>query len=144
MTKSNNNSKTVVIKDVELNWAFLTKSHAPFGQEIWDVQVKTTDQAIVDQMKDAGVNMKEKDGAFVANVKRKVMNAKGERNNPPQLIDSEGNAMDNNPGNGSKGNVKLFSYEYNVGGRSGRAAMLSAVRVTDLVEYNATTEELDF
>jgi len=48
--------------------------------------------------------------------------------------------MDGNKvGNGSVGNVMLFQYPYDVGGRKGVASILSKVQVTDLKEYTPNT-----
>ena len=132
-------SKTVIIRNVELNFVHLQREHSPFGQPIWDTQVVTSDMDTVKQLMDAGVKMKKQDdGTFKANVKRNVMNRKGEKNTPVTIVDSnkqpipEGTTV----GNGTIANLKLFSYDWSVGGKSGTSAMLSAVQVMKLVEYN--------
>ena len=135
---SKDTSQTAIIRDLELYWANLYKPHAPFGTEIFDVQIRTTDEDKVKVLKDLGVNLKKHDdGYYFGNVKRKTVNAKGDPMDPPKVVDSSKAALSDPIGNGSTGNIKLFSYEYKVGGRSGRAAMLTAVQVVDLVPYEA-------
>ena len=66
--------------------------------------------------------------------------------NPAQsikVIDKHGNDVD--PlivGNGSKANVQYTTFEWEMAGRSGVKAILTALQITDLVEYsgNGTTE----
>ena len=62
----------------------------------------------------------------------------------PSVLDASKAPLKEPIGNGSKGNIKVFSYEYKVGGRAGTAAMLSALQITDLVPYAETKNEVDF
>jgi len=137
---ANNTSTTAIIRDLEFYWANLQRPHAPFGTEQWDVQVRTDNKDTVKELESLGVKMKKNDeGVFFANIKRKTKKANGEPMDPVKVVDAARNELKNSIGNGSKGHVKLFSYEWNVAGRSGRSAMLSAVQVTDLIEYNGKT-----
>lgn len=139
-------SKTVIIRNVEFHFANLMKSHAPFGEEIWDVQIRVTDEDTIKTLKELGVNMKpHDDGYHHANVKRRVKNRKGDANTPVVVVDAQKNPWNPtvNIGHGSTGHIKLFSFDYNVGGRSGTGAMLSAVQVVDLVEYKGS-DGVDF
>ena len=140
------NNKTVIVRDLEFHYPHLMKSHAPFGDEVWDVQLRTTDEAKADELREVGVKMKKhEDGYFHANVRRKIKNRKGEPNSPVSVVDANKNPW--NPtvaiGNGSKGHVKLFSYEWSMQGRSGVGAMLAAVQITEHVEYNGG-DSVDF
>ena len=138
-------SKTVIIRDVTFNYAFVYKTHAPFGVDQWDIQVTTTDKTKADELKSVGVNMKDKDGVFVGNVKRKLANAKGEKNNPPIVIDKNKNDLTDPIGNGSKGNLKLFCYDIKAGPMKGKpGAMLSAIQVTELIPYEGSSNDEDF
>lgn len=142
---NDNNSTVAVIRDLEFYWANVYKPHAPFGTEIWDIQLRTTDEAKVKECAELGITLKpHTDGYFFGNIKRKTTNAKGESMDPPKVFDAAKEQMDEAIGNGSKGNIKVFSYDYKVGGRKGRTAMLTAVQVVDLVPYKMTTQEVDF
>lgn len=139
-------AKTVIIRGVELFYANLVKAHAPFGEEIWDVQVRTTDEAKKAELEEAGVKMKKHDdGYYHANVKRRTMNRKGEKNQPVAVVDAMKKPWDPSVliGHGSQGNLKLFVYDWQQMGRSGTSAMLSAVQITDLVEYKGSND-VDF
>ena len=46
-------------------------------------------------------------------------------------------------GNGSKGNVIVYQMNYEFGGRKGITNILTAVQITDLVEFSGSTS-LDF
>jgi len=144
MTKENT-SKVAVIRDLEFHWANVYNSHSPFGTDIWDIQIRTTDENKVKELAELGINLKTHDeGYFFGNVKRKTMNAKGEPMSPPLVLNAAREPMTDAIGNGSTGNIKVFSYDYKVGGRSGRAAMLTAIQVADLVPYKMSSQEDDF
>ena len=137
---------TSIIRGLELHYARLVKSHSPFGSEVWDVQVRTEDDDVKTQLEDAGVKMKaHTDGYWYAGIKRNVMNRKGEPNKAPVIVDANKQPIDPDIaiGNGSIGNLKLFSYDWSVGGRSGKSAMLSAVQITNLIEYKGG-DDVDF
>jgi len=140
-----NNSSTEIIRDLELHWANVYKPHNPFGTEIWDIQIRTTDKNKVEELAKHGIKLKEHDeGYFFGNVKRKTVNAKGEPMKAPEVFDAGKKIISEPIGNGSKGHIKVFSYDYKVGGRKGRTAMLTALQVVDLVPYKAATQEVDF
>ena len=139
-------SKTVIIRNVALHFPHLVKSHSPFGQEIWDVQLRTEDMDTVKSLQDAGVKMKKHDdGYYHANVKRNVVNRKGDKNTPVVIVDKDKQLVPETVsiGNGTVANLKLFSYDWSVGGKSGTSAMLSAVQVMELVEYTGG-DSVDF
>lgn len=143
-------SNVEIVKDVEFNWPHLINSHSPFGVEVWDVQVRTADPDTAEQMKRLGVSVKKSDGSasvpaglFYANVKRKTKNAKGGANQPVTVVDGQRNPITEELGNGSRGNIKLFSYDYNMPQRSGTAAILTGVQVTSFVRY-IREDDFDF
>jgi len=138
-------SRTVIIRDVEFNWPSLATPKAPFGTEQWEVQVATTSKEKKKELEEVGCKMREADGKYVTNVKRKTKNNKGEPLERPKVVDKDKEELSMETikriGNGSKGAIKVFSYEWNVSGRSGTACMLSEVQVTDLIEYTEGGEE---
>lgn len=136
-------NKSTIIRNVEFHYPHLFKAHSPFGTEIWDVQVRTTEEFVADQLKSVGVNVKKHDdGYWHANIKRKTVNRKGEPNSPVTIVDAATNPW--NPatriGNGSKGNVKVFSYDYNMNGRKGVGVMLSAIQIVELEEFKGSDD----
>ena len=59
---------------------------------------------------------------------------------PVRVVDSNVTPIENRRsiGNGSKGNVIVWQYNYEFAGKTGVASSLTAVQVTDLVEYTPT------
>jgi len=138
--------RTVIVRDVELYWAKLVKPVEPFGTLQWELQMRTRDKAEAKKWKeDFYLNTKteeDDEGVFYkTNVKRKALKKDGDQNTAPDVLDNAKVAIDGNKvGNGSTGNVMLFQYPYDVGGRKGVASILSKVQVTDLKEYTPSTE----
>lgn len=138
---------TVIIRDVKAYWPKLMKPVAPFGTEQYELQVRTEEGSdAYKTLSDLGVKAKPQDDGTVAfNLKRKAHNRKGEENTKPDVVDAARKPFDASKiGNGTGCNVKLFTYPYDVQGRKGTGVMLSAVQVTDLVEYQASNADADF
>lgn len=135
-------AKNYRINDVELNWAKLVSPVSPFGSPQFELQVATTDKAKADEMAANNLKVKEIDGKFVVSLKRKAVKADGSDNGAPRVVgkDAKPLADASKIGNGSKGNVIVFQYEYNAAGRTGIASSLTAVQVTDLVEYTGSAD----
>jgi len=139
-------NQVMVVRDVTFNWAKLVDKHSPFGTLQWDVQVVTDNEATKAQLESSGVKMKTGENkTWYANIKRKAVKANGEEQDPPKVIDLDKEEMApskiKNMGNGTKGHIKLFSYDWNVGGKSGVSAMLVALQVTDYVAYEGAGED---
>ena len=138
--------RNVIISNVELNWAKLSKPITnQFGATQYELQIATADKAQADKISaDTGLSFKEKDGKFVMNLKRKAKDSKGADMTPVRVVDVNKAAMDGGSiGNGSKGNVIVWQYEYEFAGRKGVGSSLTAVQVTDLVKYERTSD-VDF
>lgn len=141
-----------VLKNVELHWPKLDPKNpvSPFGQPIWELQIRTRDKSIGKGWKDIGCNVKTADDDegiyYFVNLKRKAIYEKtGQPAQPVTVVD--GNVMPLDPtsiGNGSVGNVQLFTKPYEFGGKSGIKIELKAVQVTKLVEFKATGGGLGF
>lgn len=141
--------RNYLIKDVELNWARLdTPVENPFGgPNAWEVQIATSDKKQAKELTEAGLNMKEKDGQYVANLRRKSIRADGQAMEPVRVVDAQKQVMDGMErrkiGNGSRGNVIIWQAPYAAMGRSGISNSLTAVQVTKLEEYSGESG-LDF
>ena len=127
------------IENVELNWARLDTPVNPFGQEQYELQIATTDKKQVKLLKDNFFNVKEKDGKFVVNLKRRANKTDGTPNGKVRVVDANLAPIENTRslGNGSVGNVIVWQYPYEAMGRKGVAGSLTAVQVTKLVEYKS-------
>jgi hypothetical protein len=142
-----------ILKNVELFFAKLdeNKPNARFdaNNPTWEVQIRTRDKKQAKEWKDLNVNVKTDDddnGVFYkATLKKKTKKANGEPQNPVNLVGGGLAPIDPNTlGNGSIGNVRIYQYNYEVGGRKGIASMLMAVQVTTLKEYTPKPREDDF
>ena len=131
--------------DVELNWAKLSKPVSPFGSPQWELQVVVPEDRAselsdnhlnVKPAKDAKGNLRP--GFVSASLKRKAIKADGSENGKVRVVNAEAQPMENvdQIGNGSRGNVIVFQYEYSNSGRTGIASSLTAVQVTKLEVYN--------
>ena len=138
--------RNVKVMDVELNWARLDTPVSPFGTAQWELQIATTDKKKVKELKDLGLNVKEKDGKSVVSLKRKAIKSDGSPMDPVRVVDGARNPIENRRsiGNGSIGNVIIWQYPYDVMGRKGVGASLTAVQVTKLEEYTPEGSSNDF
>ena len=145
---SKGSTQVAVVRDVEFHYPHLATAHAPFGTDIWDVQLRTGDQDTAKRLTDLGVGIKKHDeGYFYGNVKRPTTNKAGDVNEAPEVLDAAKSKTAIDPrtiGHGSKGHVKLFSYEYNFNGKQGTGVQLLAVQITDLVVYEPKSGSDDF
>jgi len=133
------------IDDVELNWAKLNKPVNPFGTEQWEVQIATKDEKVAKGWKDNYLNVKEgtgdNKGTWSVQLKRKVKKADGSENGKVRVVGRDAKPIEaNNLGNGSKGNVILYQYPYDAMGRKGIATSLTAVQVSNFIEYIPTSD----
>lgn len=127
------------IENVELNWAKLVNPVSPFGTPQWELQIATSDKAKAAELKANHLNVKEKDGKFIVALKRKAKKADGSDMVPPRVVGADALPFENPSriGNGSTGNVIVWQAPYDTMGRSGVSNSLTAVQVTNLVEYTA-------
>ena len=137
--------RTVIVKDVDLYYAKVDQPVKPFGVARWELQMRTNDKTTADMWKkDYFLNIKENEGSYVVNVHKNAVNKDGDDVDPPQVVDKARTPIKaNNIGNGSKGNVKLFQYPYDVAGRKGVSSMLVGLQVVDLIPYEPDSS-IDF
>ena len=136
--------RNFVVSNVELNWARLTTPQSPFGTSQYEIQIATEDTTQAEELIANHIAMKEKDGKWVASLKRKEFKANGENNGKVRVVDSTKQPVEaGSIGNGSTGNVIVFQYPYDTAGRKGIANSLTAIQVTDLVVYSGS-DSVDF
>jgi len=142
-----------VLKDCELFFAKLNpnKPNSMFDKEnpTWEVQIRTRDKAKAKQWKELSINVKpdeDDEGMFYkATIKKRSKRRDGTEQKPVQLLGGDLSEIDPDKlGNGSIGNVRVYQYPYNVGGREGTASMLMAVQVTTYKKYEPKPREDDF
>ena len=139
-------SKTVVLRDATLHYAALATPKDFFGQgNAYQLQVRTEDAEVAAKWSEAGIKVKSfmdlsgnTKPYFYASLKR----WEKEGREGVIVCDSEKNIMDSADiakiGNGSKGHVKLYTYQYEAdNGSKGTAAQMVAVMVTELNVWEA-------
>ena len=128
-------NKTTRIDNVIFNYP---KVSNPFGTEVFDVQLELTpeQEKIVSEL-----NLKVRDAGDkrVTNVTRKTHNAKGEPT-PVRIVDASKQAFDKQIGNGTTGNVLLYTYEWSNNGRKGVKTIVTAIQVINHVEYTGSVD----
>jgi len=128
-------NSTNIIRNVTLNYAKVYKSEVnPFGKDQFDIQLEFGKERAA-EMAEYGKIRPLPNGNLAINISRPAKNNKGQKAKIG-VVDAEKNEMTAGIGNGSKGNVMVYSYDWNVAGKSGRKTILLKVQVTDLVEYN--------
>lgn len=142
--------KNVLLTNVTLNWARLdTPAENPFGGDpSWEVQAVFDNMESANIARENGINVKEKDGQAFASLRRKSVTKDGSPMDPVRVVDGSKAPMDSAArrkiGNGSKGNIIVWCAPYDYRGRKGITASLTAVQVTDLVEYTGGGDTVDF
>ena len=138
-------NENILINDVEMNWAkVVSPFRNQFGGETYEMQIIVVKDR-EDELKAAGLKTKDtEDGRVSANLKRKATKRDGTANDAPRVVDGQRNPLDGNKiGNGSRGNVIVYKFDYDFAGQSGVSTSLTAIQVTDLVEYSGG-QSVDF
>lgn len=142
-----------ILKNVELFFAKLDpkRPNATFNKEnpTWELQIRTRNKAQAKEWKELNIQVKPDEDAtgifYKATLKKKSKKKDGSLQNPVNLVDGGLNQIDpNRLGNGSIGNVRVYQYDYEVGGKKGIATMLMGVQVTELRQYDPKPREDDF
>lgn len=143
------NPRNIRIDGVELHWPKLaTPVENVFNkaERQYELLIQTKDAEKAKEMKANGLNVKEKDGVFSVNLKRKEKKANGEDNGPVRVVNGDLTPFGDptSIGNGSIGNVIIFQYPWSNMGRSGIGSSLTAVQVTTLVPFTPKAGGVDF
>ena len=138
-------NENVRLDNVELSWPKLvTPFKNQFGGENYELQI-IADADRKGEFEAAGLKVKDtEDGRIMANLKRKAQKANGEMNEAPRVVNAAREAMSADDirsiGNGSKGNVIIYKFDYTFGGNSGVSHSLTAVQVTELLKFEGSVD----
>ena len=129
-------NSTQIIRNVNLNYAKVHKAvKNDYDKVLFDIQIEFTKDRIAEMSQFGNVReSKLNEGMFCLNLTRPEKNKEGKKN-AIRVVDNEKNPIKADIGNGSVGNVMVYSYDWNFGGKSGRKSILIAVQVTNLVAY---------
>lgn len=136
---------TSIIRDVTLNYVKVDPDNPtdPFGTLQWECQIVVPSNRAEELEGYGSVRPVKDDPSRVAiNLKRKAVRKDGDANDPVGLVDGKKQPIDPKVkiGNGSKGNVKVYRREYDVAGRQGISTILTAIQITDLIEYTGSVD----
>lgn len=139
----------------EAQWASVTKPNTKF-EPVWTIDVivdkeqanKLMEQcrSLVETKNDKlpSVKLDEEAGGYRVKIKQRCKSMNGEDMTPPKIIDNDGQPFTGNIGNGSKVKV-LFSIARTAYRNQYYISLyLRAVRVVELVPYEADLEEEEF
>ena len=144
-----NNSRNVVINDVELHWVKLSKPVDNYAGDAMQYEI----QARVPKKRDAEFaefgKTKVEDGMSIKNFYKKELKADGTPGIRVKVVDVYGDPI--NPGtigNGSKGNIRLLARDFEIKHpktgkvtKSGVTTILMAVQVTELIKYEPQEQD---
>jgi len=140
---SDTNLGTSILRNVTLNYLKVdpAKPVSPFGTLQWEVQIEVSEDRS-DEIAEMGKLRTLDNGNVAVNIKRKALKHDGTPNFPVSLVDAKKKVIEvfNNIGNGSTGNVKVYRNEYDVAGRQGISTSLSAIQITNLIEYTGSVD----
>ena len=132
-----------ILRNVTLNYLKVdpSKPVSPFGTLQWEVQIEVPEDRS-DEIAEMGKLRTLENGNVAINIKRKALKHDGSPNFPVALVDAQKKTIEvfNNIGNGSTGNVKVYRNEYDVAGRQGISTSLSAIQITNLIEYTGSVD----
>ncbi len=145
--------RNFVIMGAELNWVRLDAPVSSTGVSngrsfttplAWELQVATKDSAKADEWKANHLNVKSKDGVFSVSLNRKAAKKDGSAMDPVRVVDAQKMPFTNvrSIGNGTTGNVIVWQAPYGEGNMSVFNS-LTAVQITDLVEYTGGGTDFD-
>lgn len=129
------------LPNVELHWAKLDPENPvkPFEDIQWEAQIHTTDKAVADEWAKNYLPVKERDGVYVAQLKRNAFKRDGTPNTPVSVVGRRLEPVNPNTiGNGSVANLKVYQFNYPQNG-GGVGSRLSGVQIVNLKEYTPNT-----
>jgi len=121
-------------------WASLQAPNTRF-EPVYCIDLEVSD-ADAEALAKEGLTVKTTDeGKKMVKIKRNQFRDNGDENPKPNVVDSDNMPFDRLIGNGSKVNVQYRMYDWEWGGRSGKAADLVGVQVISHVAYGGSEFE---
>lgn len=141
----------MLLNNVTINWAHLDTLDGGFDKNTpqWNLVVVTRDKAQAEEWKAAGLSPKpdsdDEGMLFKMSVKKLATRKDGSPEKAPMVVGADllPIADPDTVGNGSKGNVRVRTFDYNFNGKKGTGVRLEAVQITELVEFKGKSSDLD-
>jgi hypothetical protein len=139
-----NETRNLILKQVQLWWPKLTRPTAPFGEDIYDLQLRVPAKRKA-ELEAIGKTRTVDDapGMVVLNVRKKALKSDGSPSRKPIVVNGHRDPLDPDTiGNGSVGNVRLRLNDYQIVHpktgkvtKEGTKAVLEAVQVTKHIVF---------
>jgi len=152
MSNTDNTTRNAIVKNVQLWWPKLTRPTAPFGEDIYDLQVRVEKKRAA-ELEQFGKTRTVDDapGMVVLNVRKKANKSDGSPARKPIVVDGSRDPLDPDTiGNGSIGNIRLRLNDYEIKHpktgkvtKTGTKAVLEAVQVTKLKVFTPTGGDMN-
>jgi len=152
MANQNDTTRNAIIKNVQLWWPKLNRPTAPFGEDIYDLQIRVEKKRAA-ELEQFGKTRTVDDapGMVVLNVRKKANKSDGSPARKPVVVDGARDPLDPDTiGNGSIGNIRLRLNDYEIKHpktgavtKSGTKAVLEAVQVTKLKVFTPTGGDMN-
>lgn len=156
-SKSDSDTTNMIVKNVEFFWAKLGKpvENQFSGDMQWELQARVPasrrdDIEQLGTVKHPMVDGKEDKKVVYVNLRKKAIKMDGTAAAPVRVVDAAKNELDGSIiGNGSKGNIIVMRKPYEIKNpktgkvtKTGISSALSAVQVTELVEYRTSGNKI--
>ena len=144
-----------ILKDCEI-WFLKADPKRPnpkFNKKnpTWECQIRTSSKEVKKEWEALNLGVKAvvpDEGApyFRVNIKKKSIKEDGTAASPVKVLNGQMEEIDPNTiGNGSRGHIRIFQYEYpKEGGGKGIASVLMGVQVTKHLVYKPKARDDDF
>jgi hypothetical protein len=132
----------MLLNNVELMWCKVgSNAGTKYGSEEkeWSVDCICSDKQSKDWVKSEHATKERttEDGKKFIKLTKNCIKRDGNPAQSIKVIDKHGTDVDPlTVGNGSKANVQYTTFEWEMAGRSGVKAILTALQITDLIEYS--------
>lgn len=140
-------SKTITLKDKEVQWAFVnhTRNKYDSAEQEYSIDVILT-EAEYSKLKKLGLqkSLREKEGKTFVTFQKNVLSAAGKELIKPPVFDKYGRPFEGSVGNGSVCDVRISVFEYKP---SKFSFKYDGLMIKDLVEFSgggADKEGFDF
>lgn len=135
----------MIIKQATISWPHLVTPSTKFNADgTYEVRAEISDDD-AKALRDLGVNVRKDDGKNVISLKKKAKNKNGEVQKPPQVVTADLEVMTEDEirriGNGTVANLRVRTYTWEFGGKSGTSAVLEGVQILKLEVYDSGDAE---
>lgn len=130
----------ILLKDVEVRWAHVQKPKLKYQSKDteYSIDVKLDKEKLAEFYVQGLSKLKNVEDGWVS-FKKPTVSKSGDLFKKPPVVDIYGDDFDKLVGNGSKCNIRIKTFDSDVG----TCFWLDGVQVVEVVEFNAETDKLE-